>query len=274
MSEQNDEKLRNGEKILEHIKNIRSDYEAKQVDEQEEELDFLDHLNKLVQLIVGDSTFSVYTALEKNSLERWKNNKFKRWLKKLIVSNFQNTLYFLLLATITGFLVSEALSFYAIGGALSTKTYVKAILTEVCFIFLSGYRSSGKIEFIGVGALRVSIFTLMMFVITSQAFDTGVKTISENAAIAQQIQLLEEQIEQKDKEIEYFKSIKYKKNATRTTIEKQKLIEKLVKLKEEQAAGKNEDVSKVEEIKMYGRAAFRVILLFISVLITRRIFSF
>lgn len=274
MSEKEKDKLKNGEEILNQIKAIKAKYEAAEVDQREEELNFLDKLNRLVQLILNDDTFSVYTALESQSLEHWHKKKFSRAVKRLVVSNYTNTLYFLLLATITGFLVSEALSFYSLDSVIDTKTYVKAILTEVCFIFLSGYRAATWMGSVWVGILRLGIFALMLFVITSQSIDVGTKTISENQIIAEQIVIVQEQIKEKQKQIDYYKKINWPRNATQSRLQKEKLVEKLIGLKEQQAAGKNEDVSQVEKYKMYGRAAFRVILLFISVLITRRIFSF
>jgi len=273
MSEEK-EKVENGKEILHYIKGMRSSYEAAEIDEQEEDMRFLDKLNRLVQLILKDETFSVYTTLDAQSLKKWHQSRFTRAIKKLLFSNYQYTLYFILLATITGFLVSEALSFYAIDGLVSTKTYVKAILTEVCFIFLSGYRASTVLEKVWTSFLRGGIFILMMFVISSQTLDIGTKTISENENIAQQVVLIQEQIKEKEKDIEYFKSIKWPRNAARTTLEKQELVKKLIALKEAQASGKNEDVSEIERYKMYGRASFRVLLLLISVLITRRIFTF
>lgn len=268
------EKLENGKKILQQINSIKAQYEAAEVDTTEEEMSFLDKLNKLVQLILNDTTFSVYTTLNPQSLEKWHKNRFFRGLKKIIFSNYQYTLYFLLLATITGFLVSEALTFYAIDGIITTKTYVKAILTEVCFIFLSGYRTESILETVWVSFLRLGIFVLMMFVITSQTIDLGTRTVSENTVIAQQIKLIEEQIVEKNKQLAFYESKNWPKNYTRTSIEKQELIEKLIRLKEQQASGKNESVSEVEKYKMYGRAAFRALLLFISVLVSRRIFKF
>jgi len=268
------EKVENGKLILEQIQSMRSQYQAAEVDVEEEELSFLDKLNKLVQLILNDSTFSAYTALNPQSLERWHKKKISRAIKKLILSNYKYTLYFLLLATITGFLVSEALAFYALDGIITTKTYVKAILTEVCFIFLSAYQTKSKLELAWVSMLRVGIFTLMLFVITSQTLDIGTRTISENASIAQQISLIEEQVRTKEDQMAYYQKKDWPRNYSRVSIEKQALLEKLIKLKEEQASGKNESVSEVERYKMYGRAGFRVLLLFISVLVSRRIFKF
>ena len=274
MENQDENKVKNGKEILQYIKGIKSEYEAQAVDQQEEEMGFLDRLNRLVQLILNDDDFSVYKTLNDQSLKKWHRRNLIKKCKNFIVDNTRNLLYFLLLATITGFLVSEALAFYAIDGIVGTKTYIKAILTEVCFIFLSGYVTKSKLEMVWVSVLRVGIFTLMLFVITSQTIDTGTKTISENRVIAEQIELIEEQIKQKDQQLKFYEEKNWPRNYTRTSIEKEELVTKLIKLKEEQASGKNEDVSQVEEYKMYGRAAFRVLLLFISVLITRRIFKF
>jgi len=268
-------KVKKGKEILDQIKEIKSSYEAEQTDEHEEELSFLDRFNRLIQLILDDETISVYQALDKESLDRWKKKRFSRWFKKLVFSNIHNTMYFLLLATITGFLVSEALSFYSIDGFIDTKTYVKAILTEICFIFLSGYRASGKLQILWVSVLRTGIFCLMMFVISSQTISIGTGTISESDKIQEQVVLLEKQIKEKEKEITYYRDVRNWPLTTKQLVnEKGILVNKLIDLKDKQASGKNQEVSEVERYKMYGRAAFRIILLFISVLITRRIFSF
>ena len=272
--QEEDGQVKNGKEILKQIKDIKSEYEYDDDSRAEEEMSFIDRMNRLFQLIVGDKSVDLYRAMDRDKLEKWNEKKLSRWLKRIIVGNIQNTLYFILLATITGFLVSEAVNFYAIDGIIESKTWVKAILTEISFIFLSGYRSVGKLQIIWVNFLRVGIFCLMMFVISSQAIDIGTRTISENAAIAQQVVLIEKQIEDKQKEIDYYISIKWPRNATQSRIAKEKLVNKLIVLKDAQASGKNEEVSKIETYKMYGRAAFRVLLLFISVLITRRIFVF
>src|SRR5690606_15632482 len=135
MQEEN-KKIKNGKEIVEQIQAIQNAYQSQQVDVIEEEMSFLDKLDRLVKSILNDDSATIYNALKPETIERWRKEKWKRWFKKI---SFLNIMYFLLLATITGFLVSEALTFYAIEGAVSTKTYIKAILTEVCFIFLSGY---------------------------------------------------------------------------------------------------------------------------------------
>lgn len=274
MKESENGKIQNGKEILDQIKKIKHDYAAEDVDVAEEELSFLDRLNKLIQLILNDGSLSIYTALTPESLERWRKSKFKRSIKRLFVNNFRNFLYFCLLATITGFLVSEALDFYAIGEIITTKTYVKAILTEVCFIFLSGYRSSNILETFFVTILRGCVFSLMLFVITSQTFMTGTKTVENTKAIQQQILLIEKQISNKEQEIEYYRKKDWPITMKQLIKEKEKLTDKLIILKEKQAQGASEKVSDLVRYKTYGKAFFRVILLFISILVTRRIFKF
>jgi len=264
-------KVENGKEILQQIKSMQSSYEAELADPIEEEISFIDRLNRLTQLILNDDSFTVYNALDKESLERWKKNRFSRWLR----SSYHNIFYFALLATITIFLVSEAISFYAQDNMVTGKTYLKAILTEVAFIFLSGYRTVGKLSLAWVSFLRVSIFGLMIFVISNQTFTVGKTNIGEIESISQQVTLVEQQIQEKDRQIKYYRDIKNWPITTKQMVqEKDKLVKKLIKLKEQQAKGKNKDLSKLEEYKMYGRAAFRVLLLFISVLISRRIFKF
>lgn len=271
---QEKEKQQKNKELVEHIKSMRSDYESVLVDHKQVESDFLSKLNRLVQLILNDDSFTLYESLNPKSISDWQKNKTLKAFKNALVYFFKNAHYFVLLSTITLFLITEALSFYSLEGSVTFKTYVKAILTEVCFIFLSGYRSGSTLQAVWVNFLRSSIFVLMIFVITSQTLDVGTRTISENDSIQKQVEFIEQQIAEKNQDIKYFKEINWPKNAARTTLEKEELSKKLIALKEQQAGGKNQDVSKIEKYKMYGRAAFRVILLFISVLITRRLFKF
>jgi len=276
MSEENKEKLENGKKILNEIKAIRNQYKVEVVEDQDEiELSILDRVSNLLRYILNDSSLSAYTAFTPEHLEKWKKRRFRRWFKNLIFNNTTNFLYFILLATITGFLISEAVSFYSPGGITDSKSWVKAILTEVCFIFLSGYKTHGKAQYVWVNALRAGIFTLMVFVISSQTLTTGTQTISKNKFIQERIEFIQEQIKEKDKQIVYYRDVKDWPVTTKQVIkEKSELVEELLELKRQQTDGSNVDVSEIEKYKMYGRAAFRVLLLFISVLITRRIFVF
>ena len=261
--------------ILDQVKRIRGKFKTVMEDEEESKMSYLDELNLLIKNIFKDDPLDAYDVLSPDGLEKWKKSGIKRGCKKFLRRlNIKNALYFILLATITGFLVSEALKFYAIDGVISTKTYIKAILTEICFIFLSGYRTEGKLLTIWVNTLRASIFMLMLFVITNQIFLQGTKNISETNIIGQQVITLEKQIKEKEKQMDHYQKIGWPRNYTQTRIEKEKLTDKLFKLQEEQAQGKNQDVSEIERTRMYGRAAFRVLLLFISVLITRRLFVF
>lgn len=274
MQDENESKLNNGKEILQHIKDIKSLYEARPVDEAEEEMSFLDKMNRLIQLILNDNTFTLYTALEKDSIDRWKKKRFSRWLKSVFVSNYKNTFYFAFLVSITAFLVSEAVTFYADGGEADLKTYIKAILTEVSFIFLSGYIASGWKEKIWVNTLRAGVFSLMLFVISSQTLMNATQFDSNSKVIQEQIVILENQIKEKEKTIEFYIAKGWGNNVRKHTEDKDKLVEKLLLLKEQQAAGSNSQVSQLVVYKSYGQAFFRILLLLISVLITRRIFSF
>lgn len=266
--------MKNDNEIVEKVKKLRDGYQVELADTEEESLSFLDEINDLIRSIFNDSSMSVYDVFSQDNLNNWKEKRFVRWFKNLVLNNYQNVFYFALLATITGFLVSEALEFYSIDGVIDTKTYVKAILTEVCFIFLSGYRSDNKIQAAAVGVLRTSIFCLMLFVITSKTFIDSSKNVGNTNAIAQQIVIVEKQIAQKEKDMEYYLKKDWPKNYSATRLEKEKLVNKLIDLKEQQAKGANTKVSELVRYKAYGKAAFRVLLLFISVLITRRIFHF
>lgn len=269
MKEKDSEQLREKE-IAEEISKIRSEFESSIEDKEEVEMSFLDRINRLIQLILNDDSFSIYKALDKQSLEKWQKSKIKRFVFK----NHHKVIYLLLLATITGFLVSEALTFYAIEGVISSKTYVKAILTEVCFLFLSTYRTSSIMEKGLVYFLRAGIFALMLFVITSETFTLGTKYIGNVDSIKQQIVLLEDQIKQKEATINFYMEKGWGVNVRKHTDDKNELVKELLDLKKQQALGANEKVSKIEEYKMYGRAFFRVLLLLISTLIARRLFKF
>ncbi len=265
-------------KIVESAKSIRKKFrtETEGKTEEETKLSFLDELNSHIRDIFGDNSADVYTALSPEALGKWKKQKWRRWFSKALGgTSLKKTLMFTLLATITAFLVSEALAFYAIDGIYESKTYVKAILTEICFIFLSGYRSEGKIATVLVSGLRISIFVLMLFVITSQTLFTGAQTESDISNIAEQIQFVQEQIREKDKLIEFYREKDWGVNTRLQAEEKSKLVAKLLELKERQIQEKKaENTTDLVRYKTYGRAAFRMIVLLISVLITRRLFTF
>ena len=274
MQDENESKINNGKEILQHIKEIKADYEATPEDVVEEEMSCLDRLNRLVQLVLNDDGFSIYTALDKQSMENWKKKRFSRWLRKTIVTNYKNTFYLVFLVAITTFLVSEAVTFYADGNVADFKTYSKAILTEVAFIFLNGFRTSETLQKIYVNALRAGIFSLMLFAISSQTILSGALYQTNSSAIQEQVQILEKQIAEKEQTIQFYINQGWGNNVKRLAAEKEKLVNKLLELKDKQAQGSNEKVSNLVVYKSYGQAFFRVLLLLISVLITRRLFSF
>ncbi len=267
--------MKTKEEIVKKIENLREGYKIELADADKETISFLDRINDLIGSIFDDSSLSVYNVFSQENLNKWKNQSTFTKIKKFLSKNIQKILYFSLLATITAFLVSEATDFYAIDGVISSKTYIKAILTEVCFIFLSGYRSEGKWQTAAVTGLRVGIFCLMLFAITSKTLLDSSKTASNTDVIAQQVTLLEEQIIEKEKSIIYYRDVKKWPITTKQIIkEKDILVKKLITLKEKQASGATKEVSQLETYKAYGKAFFRVLLLFISMLITRRTFSF
>lgn len=253
---------------------IRKDFLSVTEDENETSLSFLDEINALVRIVLKDEPIDVYTLITPGELEKWRKAKIKRQFNKLVSKfSLKSSLYFILLVTITAFLVHEALPFYA-EGQITTKTWIQAILTEVCFIFLSGYRSDSSIQQKFVPILRASIFALMLFVITSEVTLKGAKDINTIDSIQDRIERLEKYIDQTNKEIEYYKSIDWKRRMSQSIKKRDELELQIQELKERQEKeGASVQVSKLLQYKVYGKAVFRVILMLISVLITRRLFK-
>jgi len=262
------------DEIVKKIKDLRDSYKVELEDHEEESLSFLDKINNLITSIFNDSTLSVYSVFSQENLDSWKKKRLSRSIKGFLYNNVKNILYMTLLVTITAFLVSEALDFYSVEGLIDTKTYVKAVLTEICFIFLSGYRSEGKWQTAAVSVLRVGIFCLMLFAITSKTLINSSKVENTSNVIQQQVILLEEQIKEKKDTIKYYKDKNWPVTTKQMIKEKDILLKKLIILKEKQTDGASTKVSRLIVYKSYGRAFFRVLLLFISILITRRIFTF
>lgn len=268
--------MEDDKKLLEQAEKIRKGYKSIEIDEQEEQLSFLDELNALVRHILKGEPVDIYTLLNPVELSKWKRAKIKRSIKRLLGKIFnRSSLYFILLATITLFLVSEALPFYAVAGVITFKTYVKAILTEVCFIFLAGYRSVGRVQTLLVSILRSSMFCLMLFVISSEVTMEGARDISKIENIANRIERLEKQIERTEVDIAHYKSINWPRNLTTSIRKREQLEEQIQELRSRQeSGGASQEVSKLVEYKTMGKAAFRLILMFVSVIITRRLWKF
>jgi len=259
--------------ILEKADEIRSRFRSENVDEEKVQESFMGKMHELLQAIFGDDTEAAYDLLEHGDLKRWRRNSWRRKLRAFF-SEPKKFFYLAMLAATVSFLVSEAVGFYAVGGVITAKTYVKAVLTELSFIFLSGYVASDRVTKWAVRGLTASVFCLMIFVISAQTVRDGISGSTESAHIASQIETLEKQVSQKQKLIEYYIKKDWPRNASVTRLEKEKLVGKLLRLKDEQAAGKNKQLTDVERYKSYGKAFFRVVLLLINFLITRRIFKF
>lgn len=262
--------------LLKQAEKIRQGYKSIETDEDEEQLSFLDELNALVRYILKGEPVDIYTLLSPQELEKWKKAKFKRHVKRLLGKIFNRSfLYFILLATITVFLISEAIPFYAVAGIITFKTYIKALLTEICFVFLAGYRAAGRVQTFLVSILRASMFCLMLFVISSEVSLEGARDVSKIGNIANRIERLDNQIKKTEIDIERYRSIDWPRNMT-TSIRKREELEKQVqelRLRQE-SEGAGENVAKIVEYKTYGKATFRLILMCVSILITRRLWKF
>lgn len=263
------------ENIEKQIERLKKGYTSVLEDEEEEKLSFLDELNQLIRAILDDNPVDIYTLLTPDELNRWKKSKIKRHVKKLLSRfSIRGFLFFILLVTITAFLVTEALPFYAVGGAITSKVWLKAILTEVSFIFLSGFRADGWLQSAAVTVLRGAIFCLMLFVITSEVTLEGTKDISKISSVATRIERLETQIKRTEKDIIVFREKNWPRNMTQSIRKREQLEEQVQELRERQEEEGSEELAGLLRYKIYGKAAFRLILMFISVLITRRIFRF
>lgn len=262
---------KDNQSILESVANIRRKFktEAKR-DPEAVKLSFLDEVNALIRKIFVDDDLDVYDALSPDMLEKWRKKRFRRLLQKI---KLKKILLFLLLLTITGFLITQALPFYALDGIISTETWVQAILTEVCFIFVSSYRAIGWLQTSIAYIARVSIFALMLFIVSAEVMMHGTNQINEINVIGQKITLIESQIQSKDELIKFYKDKKWPSSVRKQSDEKDALLKQLIALKDEQIDGKSQDVSTLVQYKTWAKAFFRVILMLMSVLISRRLFS-
>ena len=257
--------------ILESVGRLRKKFKTEvRQDKDHVKMSFLDEVNALIRKVFKDSDTDVYDAFSPELLEKWKKRRFRRMLAKI---NIQKILIFILLMTITGFLVSEALPFYAAAAGITASTWVKAILTEACFIFVSSYRAIGKMQTTMIVFARAGIFALMLFVISSEVTLEGINQVNEIDVISQKIEFIQKQIEQKDELIEFYKKKDWGVNTRKQIDEKDKLVGQLIELKNEQIGGKNENASDLIIWKTWAKAFFRVVLMFISMLISRRLFK-
>lgn len=265
MSEQNDKQ------ILEQVERLRKRFKTEaRRDPDLVKMSFLDEVNSLIRKVFKDSDTDIYDALDPQYLDKWRKRRFKRFFRKI---DLQKIFLFILLVTIIGFLVTEALPFYMVGDAITTKTWIKAILTEVCFVFVSSYRAVGWLQTTIVSFARVGIFTLMLFVISSEVTLEGLNKVNEIDVIQQKIEFVEQQIRDKDELIQFYKDKGWGNNTKVQSDEKNKLVDQLIELKNEQLEGKNEKASDLIIWKTWAKAFFRVMLMFISILISRKLFK-
>lgn len=263
------------DKLIEQANKIRKGFVSVSETEEDTKLSFIDELNSLVRLIFKDEPIDAYTLISEEELHRWKKSRFKRLLKRATNISSLNIFYVSLLVTITLFLISEAIGFYSNDGIVTFKTYVQAILTEACFIFLNGYRSEGRINTLFTYLLRSMMFLFMLFVITAETASHGTKDISKIDSLTERISRIERQIEKNEQDIEKFKSMNWNVRMTQAIANRNKLEEELRSLLEQkEKSGASSELSEIMRYKIYAKAFFRIMLLMISVLITRRLFKF
>src|SRR5574343_513147 len=103
---------KDNEELITSVNKIRTRLKTEIENHDAAHLSFIDELNELIRRIFKDDPTDVYTTLSPGELEKWKKIRFRRWLARTVSGmNLRTGLYFLLLCTITGFLVSEAVSF-------------------------------------------------------------------------------------------------------------------------------------------------------------------
>jgi hypothetical protein len=254
------------QKLIDRADKMRKDYITFNLDEKKEEMLLLDRINEILVTIFGDDTISIEYLFSPGKKIPYKWHKFKKtFLPKVFP--------LVLLIALTAFLVAEASLFYG-DGVRTDYAIFKAVLTEVCFIFISSYRASGILESIAAFLVRIGMVALMLFVISSENFLNTTKTVENASVIAEKVLILEKQIDSKQKTIDMFLAKGWGYTVNRHEAEKSVLEKQLIALKSEQQDGANESVTKVVEYKAYGNAFFRFILLFISMLISRRFFRF
>jgi hypothetical protein len=257
--------------ILDSVARIRRRFKAQAKDPNEVKLSFVDEINNLVRSVLKDSDVSVYDALSQESLDNWKKNRFRRWVRSV---RPQKVFMVVLLMTITSFLIVESLPFYSMDGVVSTKTWVQAILMELCFIFVSTYRANSIFQNAILYIARAGTFALMLFVVSTKVLYAGAGIIDETNIIKQKIEIVESQIREKEDQIKFYKEKNWGNTVRSMIKEKDALSKELIGLKNKQIEGKSESVSDLTLYKTWASAAFRVMLMLISVLISRKLFSF
>lgn len=253
-------------KELDHkIAKFKHDYATQYIDEEREDLLVLDRVNDIVKDILEDPEVELDHLFTEEKMKN-RNGYWARF-KKSLPTITQSVL----LIAITSFLVKEAVSFYS-SGEPDLYSYYKAILTEVCFIFLASYQARSLLEKIVAPILRFSLFLLMSFVISSQVILDNTKFSTNSDVVDNRAELIKRQIEDKQKTIDFYISKGWAVSTNKHVRDKEKLQEKLDEVLSEQRSGFTGDVARVNTYKAYGNIAFRVIILMISMLISRRLF--
>lgn len=251
--------------LTDKIAKFKHDYATQYIDQEQEDFLVLDRVNGIVKDILEDPEVELDYLFTEDKIK--KRNGFWSKVKKALPVITQSAL----LIAITSFLVKEAVSFYS-NGEPTLYSYYKAILTEVCFIFLASYQARSLLEKIVAPILRASLFLLMSFVISSQVILDSTKFSTSSTVVDNRVELIKKQIEDKQKTIDFYIGKGWAVSTNKHVKDKEKLQAKLDEVLSEQRSGLTGDVARVNTYKAYGNIAFRVIILMISMLISRRLF--
>ena len=110
--------------LIEQAERIKKGYATVMADEEEEQLTFLDEVNKLVRIIFKDTPADIYTILAKGELEKWKKQKYKRLFKKYLSNvSIRGILYFIL-----GIITQKKISVHRVTEIQRIKTAFRSIM--------------------------------------------------------------------------------------------------------------------------------------------------
>ena len=244
--------------LQEEIEKFRKDYKVSTIDQETETVSIIERINKILFLIFNDSSVTIENSLKGITFDKIaKRRKVLLSLKRIAVFSF--------LFSIVSFQIYESSSFYGSGA----YSIYKAILTELCFIYINQIRATTIINKVMVGTVRISIFILMLFVVSSEVITQSKTSINSNNMIDTRIEHLKEAIQEKNNTIEYYKKRDWAISVNKHEKEKSELNSELNELQNRKISGENSEMNRIEEYKLYGHIAFRIILMVMVIIITR-----
>lgn len=243
------------------VESIRRDYITSTIDIKQENALLYHKIRDLVKSIFKDENVDVDHLFTEGEIRTRKMN-----------SRITLAVQAALLISITAFMVIEAVAFYSDGNP-SGYSYFKAILTECCFIFMSAYRSDDFPEKYIAPIVRALLFTLMIYVISSGVITNFTMNSNNATVVDRRAEILESQIKDKQKTIDFYISKGWGNTTNRLVKEKDDLLRQLEKVQTDQQSGSTLTVMEAQKVKTYGNIAFRTLMLLVSYLISRRLFQ-